>query len=280
MEVIVARTAGFCSGVKRTVKGAEKKLQEHSRIYCLGDIIHNPDVVTSLKEQGMVVVHDTRQVPRGSRFVVRSHGLDRTALHQAEQKGLKIHDFTCPKVKKIHYLVQELTEQDSFIHIIGNRDHPEVQAVVSLAGQNYRVVQHPDEVETMKGYRSVTCVVQTTFNPRQFLEITKRIVFLNKKTVVYNTLCEETINRQQEAASLAEQVDLVLVVGGKHSSNTRSLYELVREHTRAVHIENAGDIKNEWFEHAARVGIVSGASTPRQEVERVYYHLTNSTLCQ
>ncbi len=270
MKIQVSTLSGFCSGVMKAIKGAEKALQENEKIYCLGEIIHNPDVVRSLKEKGMVVVDDISKVPKGSNFIVRSHGLQNKIMEKALGKQLNIYDFTCPKVKKIHRLVTELTNEGYFILIIGNPGHPEVKAIVSLTRGNARVIREIDNLKTHPISPQNAVVVQTTFNPATFLKIVQEIILLSKKTLIYNTLCEETIKRQKEAIQIAEKVDFIVVVGGKNSSNTNTLYNIVKKRVPAIQIENTHELNKLQLKDLGRVGIISGASTPEREVKEVY----------
>jgi (E)-4-hydroxy-3-methyl-but-2-enyl pyrophosphate reductase len=274
MTITLARSTGFCSGVQRAVRGAERALAGRERIYCLGEIIHNPRVVDDLKRMGLVVVDDIEAVPDGGAFLVRSHGLPGYLLERAVEKRLEVYDFTCPKVKKIHGLVQELSGGGYFILVAGNSSHPEVKAIHSLAGRGSAVVQTPGEVSGIAGadpasLEKVALVVQTTFDPLRFLDIVKETVLLSKTTLVSNTLCGETLKRQREAIELAGRVDFIVVVGGKNSSNTRTLFEIVRAKVPAAHVEGSGDLDLSPLRGRTRIGIVSGASTPEEEVREV-----------
>jgi len=269
MEIIVADTAGFCSGVKRAIQQVQKDLQKREQIFCLGEIIHNRQVVEHLRDSGMITADSLSDIPDNSCFVVRTHGLPQDAIRQAEDRNLHILDLTCPKVKKIHHLVVDLTKKGFFIYIAGNPDHPEVKAVVSLARGNARVLDGPDSVQQVTNGR-IAVVVQTTFNPEEFLQIIDEIILKNKETLIFNTLCEETIKRQQEAKRLSGLADLMVIVGGKNSSNTKTLFNITRKKVRSVHIEGAHELKESWFLDVQKVGIISGASTPAEEVRRVY----------
>jgi (E)-4-hydroxy-3-methyl-but-2-enyl pyrophosphate reductase len=266
MEITVARSTGFCSGVNRAISGLSRILEQKGRTYCLGEIIHNPQVVESLIERGMVVVKSIREVPEKSRFVIRSHGLPQDVVDEANKRSLDVLDFTCPKVKKIHTLVKDLMTRGYHCFIAGNPKHPEVQAILSLTGRNGTVVENEHEVSITGQSDRLALVVQTTFNPMQFLNIAGRVISLSKETLVCNTLCEETIKRQREAREIASRTDLVVVVGGKVSSNTKTLYQIAREHAEAVHIETPEELEKEWFLGIHCVGVVSGASTPEETV--------------
>ena len=178
-------------------------------------------------------------------------------------------EFTCPKVKKIHTLVKDLTTDGYPVFIVGNPRHPEVKAIRSLAAENAQIIENEERVPDNVSGEKNAVVVQTTFNPERFLSIVQKIVGHSKKTLVYNTLCEETIKRQKEAQELSQNVDLVVIVGGRKSSNTKTLYEIVSMHTRAFHIESETELKREWFTDVRKIGLVSGASTPEETVRVV-----------
>ncbi len=269
MKVIVGKNTGFCSGVRKAISGTEEVLQHGKKIYCLGEIIHNPSVVASLKLRGMVFVDDISAVPEGITFIIRSHGLPSDIIQSAEKRHFHIHDFTCPKVKKIHRLAVELTEKGYTIFIIGNPNHPEVKAIYSLTRGNARVVEKSEELNPVPPENQCAVVVQTTFNPLSFSDIVGEIVQRAKKTVVYNTLCEETVKRQREALALAENVDFLVVVGGKNSSNTKTLCAIVRDKVPVIHVESADELEENMFHGVRKVGILSGASTPEEEVRKV-----------
>ena len=273
MDVVIGRTVGFCSGVQRAIQGVQERLGKRRGLYCLGEFIHNPEVIESLEGLGMVVVQDIDAIPDGGGIIIRTHGLPRETLKRAREKNLETFDFTCPRVKKTHHLVTRLTDEGYHIAIIGNPAHPEVRALHSLVREHARIIEKPGEVEALKLKEPVAVVVQTTFNPEIFNRILIEIVTRLKRTLVCNTLCEETIRRQREAIALAREVDFMVVVGGRNSSNTRTLFKRVQELVSAVHIEKAKELEPEWFREARRVGIVSGASTPVDEVRRVHEYL-------
>jgi (E)-4-hydroxy-3-methyl-but-2-enyl pyrophosphate reductase len=180
MKIIVAPSTGFCSGVSRAVTGLSRVLENSGTTYCLGEIIHNPQVVNDLKARGMVVVTRIQDVPSGCRFIIRSHGLPLDVISEAEERSLEIFDFTCPKVKKIHTLVSRLTDEGYFCYIAGNPHHPEVQAILSLTGSSGRVVECEEDVVTEPHGDHAALVVQTTFNPRRFREIAGRARAIRK----------------------------------------------------------------------------------------------------
>jgi len=275
MEIIVAEPTGFCSGVQKAISGSLALLSHNTTLYCLGDIIHNHGVVHDLQNRGMIFTSDVADIPKGVPFIIRSHGLPYNTIKQIQEKQCTIHDFTCPRVKKTHHLVKRLTKQKKQIVIVGNPAHPEVRALYSLTSNNAVIIDSTEDVAAKISFQECHIVVQTTFNPEQFLHITEEIIRIVKKVTVHNTLCEETIKRQQEAVKLAERVDLIVVVGGKHSSNTKTLFTIVKNKVTAYHIENAAELQKMWFRSCKIVAIISGASTPESEVSRVYEKISN-----
>ena len=269
MEIIVSETIGFCSGVKKAINGAEKALKNDENIYCLGDIIHNSGVVNRLKEKGMVFIKNVEEIPIGTSFIIRSHGLPFDIIDTIKKRVSKIYDFTCPKVKKSHKLVETLKTHKRPIIIVGNKDHPEVKAIYSLTENKGIIIEKPEEVKNKLNSDECYVLVQTTFKPALFYEIVEEIISISKKSIIYNTLCEETTKRQQEVSELAKKVDLIIVVGGKHSSNTKTLYSIAKNIVKSVHIENANELQKDWFTNVQRVGIASGASTPDYEIDRI-----------
>jgi len=269
MKVIISDTTGFCSGVKKAIKGAEEALKKDSTIYCLGDIIHNKGVVNKLKSKGMIFVNSIDDIPSGNSFVIRSHGLPFDMIKNIEKMAGNIYDFTCPKVKKSHRLVESLKDRKKPIVIIGNKDHPEVKAIHSLTKSRGMIIEKPEDVKEKLNADECYVLVQTTFKPDLFYDIVKIIISVTKKATIYNTLCEETTKRQQEVKKLAKEVDMIVVVGGKNSSNTKTLFSIASSLVKAIHIENAGELQMDLFQGIERVGIVSGASTPDEEIERV-----------
>jgi 4-hydroxy-3-methylbut-2-enyl diphosphate reductase len=280
-HIEIAQTAGFCSGVNRAIKQARDLLGQGKCIFCLGDIIHNPRVVASLRDAGLQVVESLDDIPAVERaghegkapfLLVRTHGLPVDMLNAAREKNLEIVDLTCPRVTRIHQLVEELGDGGYYLYIVGDPDHPEVRAITSRAGMEHRVIETVEQVAEHEGSGRDRCavVVQTTFNPTTFHNIVREIVTWNSRTLVCNTLCGETIRRQREASRLAGKVDLMLIVGGKNSSNTKTLYTLVHDRVPALHIEGAHELERSSIpEGVKKIGVISGASTPREEVELV-----------
>ena len=279
MKCTMGKLVGFCSGVQQAIKGTERALEENPVIYCLGEIIHNQRVIETLKHKGMVVVSNIEEVPDRSSFIIRSHGLEKDTVRRAEEKNLRIYDFTCPKVKNTHRLVSDLRKEGYNLIIVGNPQHPEVKAIRSLAGGGAQVIEQVEEVKTTSFVEKNAVVVQTTFNPQCFSSIVSEVILRTYKTLVCTTLCEETVKRQIEAVKLAGKVDFMIVVGGKNSSNTKTLCHILDGRVPVAHIEDAEEILHLDLERIQRIGIISGASTPVEEVKKVCEKLRGYPKC-
>ena len=274
MQITVAKTAGFCFGVQRAVDEIFSLLERESRpVVTLGPLIHNPQITQRLEQKGVRIVEEVPQAPFGGVVVLRSHGVPKQCYEQLEQRGIDFVDLTCPFVERIHSVVQEGAREGRRVLIIGHAEHPEVVGIRSFAPDN-RVFS---SLEELKAYTQqqpsakelpTLLVVQTTFdvaawgNCRNFVEK----VYTNAR--ISDTICYATENRQKEAAALAADSEVMLVIGGRHSSNTTRLYELCQRHCpRAMLVESASEIPEDAFSPGMKVGITAGASTPADVIK-------------
>jgi (E)-4-hydroxy-3-methyl-but-2-enyl pyrophosphate reductase len=271
LKVTVAPGSGFCFGVKRALKIAFDAVRKHDGpVATLGPIIHNPQVVARLEEEGLTVVSDLSEIPRGGTLIVRSHGLPGSVLAEAEERGISIVDATCPFVKQTQDAAARLEDEGYTIVIVGEEDHPEVLSVTGNLRGPVTVVAGSSGLDELNVRGKVGVVCQTT----QPIEHLKAVVDALLPTVrelrVFNTICAATLERQENALRLAGDVDIMLVVGGKNSANTRRLWELCREAgSDAYHIETAQELEPAWFEGKKEVGVVGGASTPHWIVDEI-----------
>lgn len=264
MKVRLASHAGYCYGVERALKLTLKAARQAEQpIYTLGPIIHNPQVVESLREQGVAPVRKISEVPGGI-VIVRSHGVEPEMFAQAGKKGVTVIDATCPFVKKAQQAAAKLVAAGYDLIIVGERNHPEVVGIVAHAGGKATVAQKAAELAGLrKRYRRLGIVVQTTQPESSLREIVDAVLSRVSELKVYNTICDATSKRQRAAERLAEKVDAMIIVGGKNSGNTRRLAQICRAtHTRTRHIETAAEIKEEWFKPEMLIGVSAGASTP------------------
>lgn len=276
MEVIVAKSAGFCFGVKRAVDTVYDQIQKTKEvpIYTYGPIIHNEEVVKDLEKKGVQVIEGEDAISGREKgiVIIRSHGISRHVQEHLEQLGHQIVDATCPFVKKIHRIVEKESQNGSAIIIIGNPMHPEVEGIVGWSNTPAIVVENAKDLEKLPDFtgKRVCIVSQTTFNYKKFKDLVEKIQKKGYDITVLNTICNATQERQIEAKQISASVDGMLVVGGKNSSNTQKLYEICKKECNNTHfIQTTDDLDPAWFGSSDRVGITAGASTPNNIIEEV-----------
>jgi 4-hydroxy-3-methylbut-2-enyl diphosphate reductase len=262
VEVIVADKSGFCPGVRNAIKLAEKVLESEGCVYSLGPIIHNNDVVQHLAAKGLKTVQNIDQIPSGT-VLIRSHGAAPAEIEKLKDKGLKIIDATCILVKRVQEIASVLSNQDYKVVIIGNEDHPEVKAVVGSASDVIVVADEPD-LHKLPVDSKLGILCQTTQSPEYFNKMLYAICrhgFTELKAI--NTLCKEAVKRQKSAVELCEKVDIMFVLGGLESANTRKLAELCRLHNqRTYHLQNLSELDKNVLSSKRTAGVTAGASTP------------------
>lgn len=268
MTIKKAKTQGFCFGVAITVKKAEEAVASGAKVTTLGHVVHNPQMVASLEEKGLLNASSVDDVEDGALFV-RAHGLTTDVFEKAQKKGLTVIDATCPMVTKIHVQAERLRGDGYKIVVIGDPNHPEVKGTLSHVPGAW-CIQRADEVDALPRASRVGVVVQSTWSGPEFSEIVRRLSSKYYEVRAVNTICTDTHNRQSEVETLAKQVEVMVVVGGKTSANTKHLAELAERHgARSYHIEGPEELRSEWFEGVATAGLMSGASTPGWLVEQV-----------
>jgi len=267
INVITAKRAGFCFGVKRAVDMAFAAARQSERVYTLGPIIHNPQVIEKLKSEGVQPVEsiDSRKIKT---LIVRTHGVPKEISEKLNKKKYEVIDATCPFVKKAQNYARLLRAEDYQVVIIGDKEHPEVKGLMSYAGPDAVVVNKDDSPPNLKS--RVGVVVQTTQPVSVLKEFLIDTVDRVKELKVFNTICNSTALRLKETKSIAEKVDAVIVVGGKNSANTTQLANFcISMSVPTYHIETASEIKVGWFANVDKVGITAGASTPEWIIEEV-----------
>ena len=274
MEVLLAKSAGFCFGVKRAVDRVYELTRTGHKIYTFGPIIHNEEVVGDLEKKGVSVIADEKELAgiTDGVVVIRSHGVAKSVYEKIERQGLECVDATCPFVKRIHNIVEKESAAGKQILIIGNAGHPEVEGIMGWSNTPAMVAETKEEIEKIAcdPEKPVCVVSQTTFNYNKFQELVEIFMKRGYDISVVNTICNATEERQTEAKEIAAKVDAMIIIGGKHSSNTRKLYEICsRECADTYFIQTLDDLHLELPKSVRLVGITAGASTPNKIIEEV-----------
>jgi len=269
MKIVVAKTAGFCFGVKRAIDIAFKiAMEKRKGVYTLGPIIHNPQVVERLKDKGIIPIKNIKAKKDIRALIIRTHGITLQLLKEITSMGCEIIDATCPFVKKAQHYAKLLNEDNYQVVILGEKNHPEVQSLMSYATDDAIVVDGKTPLPKLKN--KVGIIVQTT----QPLDTLQKVLYdaleHSNEIKVYNTICNSTALRLKETEKMARKVDVMFVVGGKNSANTTQLTRLCKSLlVPTYHIETASEIKGEWIKRAKKLGITAGASTPEWIIKEV-----------
>lgn len=284
MEITLGKNAGFCAGVELAVNKA-KEISSQGDVFCLGEIVHNSQVVQDLEKNGMKTVNQLEEIPDGSAVIFRAHGEPMATYQKAQEKGLKIVDLTCPNVKIIHQKVEN-AKKESFILMIGIKSHPEILGTSGFAGENSYIIETEDDIlDAYKKFEKtnlnkIFVVSQTTFSSQKFDDLADEIQtnFCEADVMIDKTICNSTENRQLEVTKIARNADVMLIIGGKNSSNTKKLFEISSKNCEKVYaIETVEDVANIAFEPNDKIGIMAGASTPKYVVEEVKSFLERKT---
>ena len=277
MKVFVAEKCGFCPGVKNAITLAKKTLEERDKVYSLGPIIHNEDIVNELSEEGLETTDSVDDINEGT-VLIRSHGATLKQLEQMRKRQLNIVDATCVLVKRVQKIAQKLDEEGYKVVVIGDEHHPEVQAVVGYAN-NVVVIGDKDDLRKLSNNGKLGVICQTTQSPGYFTEMLGKIIehgFSELKVV--NTLCSETKRRQEAAVKLCKEVDIMFVLGGHHSANTRKLAELCKNHNnQTFHLQNWQELDKKLLCGIYKAGVTAGASTPDKVIDEFVAKLNESS---
>lgn len=270
MEIKLAKHAGFCFGVKRATQIAFNAAETHSgNTYTMGPIIHSPQVVGRLTDMGVRPLDSLDGINAGT-VIIRSHGVTEGEMSQAVSKGFEILDATCPFVKKAQEYVKTLSDEGYSVIVVGEADHPEVMGIVSYSSTPVHVVSDEKEALLLPRMRRVGLVAQTTQSFETLKHVVDTLLPLCAEMRVYNTICDATSVRQSEAVEIARECDLMLVIGGYNSANTRRLADVCSEiQPRTHHIESADQVDSDWFSGIEKVGVTAGASTPKWLIDEV-----------
>lgn len=282
MKIDVAKTSGFCFGVNRAVKIVDNLLLSGKKVCTLGPIIHNPIVTEKFKKRGAEIIKAPSFIPQDTILIIRSHGIPKSDLEYIQRKGIKYIDTTCPYVKKIHNIVnKESLEKNAILLAAGDKNHPEMIGIRSyFNGVSYvfkNCHQLKEISKNLLNYSKIIMVSQTTFSTKEW----EKCVYFSKNTFtnikIFDTICKTTDFRQTEANFLSKNSDLMIVIGGKQSSNTRKLYEICCNNTESIWIESAEELVGRNFLNYKKISITAGASTPNELIDEVYNYIKSVT---
>ncbi len=272
MDVVIANELGFCFGVRRAIALVNKTLDKYfgRRICIVGDLIHNNQVVDELKEKGISMINSAEELKKGDVLIIRSHGESPEAYQHAKKLSVEIVDATCPHVLKAQSAGKEMHAKGYDVIIIGKHDHPEVRAMADHSNSK-TIISGKEEVrKKISKNEKIGVISQTTILKKSFDEISSEILKQNPNAKIVNTLCSATSRIQKAALKLAEKVNMMIVIGGYHSSNTTELARLCKGVVLTHHIEKKDDLRKEWFNGISKVGITAGTSTPQGSVNEVF----------
>ena len=291
MEIIVGKTAGFCYGVQSAVSKAGEyvKTNNDRKVYCLGELVHNKQVTNELEEQGLEFIENVNDISNkenNTTVIIRAHGEPKSTYETLRKKNITILDLTCPNVQSIHNVVEKYIKNDYYILLIGQKDHPEVIGTYGFCDDNCSIIENRDDIELAyealikNKINKVLIVAQTTFGLQKFNEYVEEIkTWCNQNNItldVKNTICNATKQRQEETDSISKQVDFMIIIGGKNSSNTKKLFDISSKNCqKVVMIETYKDLENDIdrIKTAKSIGIMAGASTPQKSIEGVKEYL-------
>ena len=274
INVVVAKNAGYCFGVKRAVEETKRLLSNNETVYVIGDLIHNEKVVNELKQSGLVVLNDYNEIKdlNNKQVIIRSHGIEKQIKEELIKNKNYVTDLTCPFVSKIQSIVYEESLQGNSIIVIGDKNHPEIKSIVSYSNKPIEVINSVDDIKTLKipNYEDVTVVFQTTSNIEKSKKLVDILHNLYYNLKIIDTICKTTRLRQDEANELSKKMDCMLVIGGKTSSNTKKLYDIVSANCKnSFLISDKSEFDNIYIEKNSNVGVCAGASTPPEIIEEI-----------
>lgn len=268
MNVKIAKNSGFCFGVKRAIRIASEASREHPEIVTFGPIIHNPQMVKKLEDKGIISINDIQEI-KNRPTIVRSHGIKKDVMEILQKDNIEIIDATCPYVAKAQDYAAKLSSENYVIFIMGDTNHPEVQALRSyIKGENY-IVSEPADIPDKK-FSKIALLSQTTRSITDLQNLVQYLVPICNELVIINTICSATTIRQNATLKLAKESDIMIVIGGKKSSNTKMLAKISGKFIETHHVETESEICSEWFENKENIGITAGASTPDWVIVDIY----------
>jgi 4-hydroxy-3-methylbut-2-enyl diphosphate reductase len=277
MEIIIAKDSGLCYGVKRAIQIAKETLSEkQGKVFTLGDLIHNPQVIYDLEQQGIQSLGSLDELSEGT-VIIRSHGVSPDIYKKIEEKNINIVDATCPIVKRIQRQVEALAKEEEEIVIVGDKNHPEIRGLIGYSQGKGVIVESEAKAKKMPKKKRRAVLVQSTQDMSFFQKIVAGLIENTEELKVFNTICQSTQTRQKSTSELASRVDTLFIIGGKNSSNTNKLYQISKRVLPNTHfIENSTQITSEMLKGAKKIGLSGGASTPPEAIEEAVVRIKSN----
>ena len=274
MQIIIGKTAGFCFGVKNAVDNTIEELNKGKQVFCLGELVHNKQVTEDLISKGVIFINDIEEAK--GKAIIRAHGVSKSVYEKAKKLQIEIKDLTCPKVLAIHKLAIKYNKEGFYIFLVGQKIHPETIGTVSFCGETSSIIEDLEDIESAvekfkaSNLEKVVILAQTTISLEKFNKIVEELKKKIKNIEVKNTICATTKQRQEETEEISKKVDCMIIVGGKHSSNSNKLYELAKKNCDNVFfVETKGDLELEKIKKFKSIGVMAGASTPQKSINEI-----------
>lgn len=286
MEIILGKTAGFCYGVKNAVEEAKKSIDQNKEVYCLGEIVHNKSVIDELTNKGIKFIDDIDEAK--GKIIIRAHGISKDLYDELNKRKLEIIDLTCPNVLKTHEVAEEYSKKNYFIVLIGIKNHPEAIGTLSFCGNNSCLLQEKEDIEDVIKkvndckLENILIMAQTTYNSKKFDDIVENLKekIKNKKVEIRKTICEATEVRQKETIEIAKKVNTMIIVGDKKSSNTNKLYDISNTYCKkTLFVQNETELDLNELNSEDKIGIMAGASTPKEDIEKIITKIRRKEIC-
>ena len=274
MDIIIGKTAGFCVGVKNAVDNTMKELEKGEKVYCLGELVHNKQVIEELISKGAIFIDNIEDAE--NKAIIRAHGVPVSVYEKAKELNIEIKDLTCPKVLAIHKLAIKYSNENYYIFLVGQKKHPETIGTISVCGENCSIIERLEDVEQkVEEFRktklkNVAVLAQTTISLEKFDSIVEELKKHINNIEVKNTICASTRLREEETKEIAKKVECMIIVGGKHSSNSKKLYEIAKKNCENVFfVETKDELELKKIKSFKSLGIMAGASTPKKSIEKI-----------
>lgn len=289
MELIIGKTAGFCFGVRNAVDKTYEEINKNTKnLYCLGELVHNGRIVENITKKGVITVNDIYEIPNNSNVIIRAHGVEPSIYDIANEKNLNLIDLTCPKVAMIHKLAKEFVNNKYYIFLIAENNHPETIGTKGFCGKNSTIIEDLEDIDgaienfNNSSLTKIAILAQTTFSVEKFNNIVNNIkARVNCEMKVESTICNATEMRQAETEELSKKVDLMIVIGGQNSANTKRLYDISSKNCKnAILIQNKDDevLKEVLKNNFEKIGIMAGASTPKESIDEVIEYINKNII--